>query len=255
VAPDLYVLDHAGPGPLVVLVHGTLDRSTSFSKARALLGDLHVVAYDRRGYGRSMHLPPPASVAGHAEDLVAVLDGRPATLVGHSLGADVCMAVAVERPELVRSLGLWEPPMPWLDWWVAGMDRPSAGASTIQDAAEAAPEMAAEIFFRRMVGDEVWERLPQATKDKRRAEGPAVMSDLLGIRMAPPFDLADVRAPAVAGHGTASAPHQIRGVPQLVRELPDAELFVIEGAGHGAHASHPAEFAAFVRAAVARAAA
>ena len=252
-APDLYVLDQPGPGPLVVLVHGTLDRSTSFAKVRAHLHDLHVVTYDRRGYGRSMHVAPAASVADHVEDLVAVLDGRPATLVGHSLGADVCMAVAVKQPDLVRSLGLWEPPMPWLDWWVAGMERPSAGASTINEAAEAAPEMAAEIFFRRMVGDEVWDRLPEATKDRRRAEGPAVMSDLLGIRMAPPFDLADVQAPAVAGYGTASAPHQVRGVPRLVEELPDAELFVIDGAPHGAHASHPAGFAAFTRRAVARA--
>ncbi len=39
----------------------------------------------------------------------------------------------------------------------------------------------------------------------------------------------------------------------LVEHTPGAELFEIAGAGHGAHLTHPDAFAAFVRAAVARA--
>ena len=46
----------AGPAdaPLVVLVHGTMDRSTGMLKvSRRLDSRFRVVRYDRRGYGRS----------------------------------------------------------------------------------------------------------------------------------------------------------------------------------------------------------
>src|SRR2546426_10980164 len=49
-------VDHHGDlaGPTVVFVHGAPDRAASFKRVLALLGDLHVVTYDRRGYGRSV---------------------------------------------------------------------------------------------------------------------------------------------------------------------------------------------------------
>ena len=58
-----------------------------------------------------------AAVQDHADDLIAVLDERPATIIGHSFGSNVVYAAAVRRPDLVRSLGCWEPPMAWADWW------------------------------------------------------------------------------------------------------------------------------------------
>ena len=42
------------PGPLVVLVHGSMDRSASFIRTERHLDGRHVVRYDRRGYGRSV---------------------------------------------------------------------------------------------------------------------------------------------------------------------------------------------------------
>src|SRR5919112_549988 len=48
------------PGPLVVLVHGSLDRCAAFARvvaAEALAG-LHTIRYDRRGYGRSIDARP-----------------------------------------------------------------------------------------------------------------------------------------------------------------------------------------------------
>ena len=41
------------PGPLVVLVHGSLDRSASFARVVRRLDDVHTVVYDRGGYHRS----------------------------------------------------------------------------------------------------------------------------------------------------------------------------------------------------------
>src|SRR6202008_3024886 len=71
----------------IVLVHGTMDRASSFAKVRRHLDDLDVVTYDRRGYGRARD-NKPTSLEDHIEDLEAHLDG-PTVIVGHSLGGDL----------------------------------------------------------------------------------------------------------------------------------------------------------------------
>src|SRR3954469_22439695 len=104
-ATDLWVGDHptADAGaPLVVLVHGSMDRSAAFARCRRHLRDLHVVLYDRRGYGRSAGLGAP-SIEGHAEDLLAVIDGRPCVVVGHSIGGLFALIAAQRAPSVVRA--------------------------------------------------------------------------------------------------------------------------------------------------------
>ena len=86
---------------LVVLVHGSMDRSSGMRRAaRALADDFRVVIYDRRGYGRSVGVGPPFGVDEQVEDLVAVIDGRPAVVFGHSFGGDVALAAAERHPAL-----------------------------------------------------------------------------------------------------------------------------------------------------------
>jgi pimeloyl-ACP methyl ester carboxylesterase len=49
---DLFVNEHSVDGaPLVVLVHGSMDRNSAFARCAGLLRDLHTIRYDRRGYG------------------------------------------------------------------------------------------------------------------------------------------------------------------------------------------------------------
>jgi len=101
--------------PFVVLVHGTMDRSTSFHAVMGLLSDCSVLSYDRRGYARSRFAEPPAtSLADHVDDLLELIDGRAAVVVGHSYGGDVALAAAERRPDLVRAVGAFESPMPWI---------------------------------------------------------------------------------------------------------------------------------------------
>lgn len=240
-----------GSGPLVVLVHGTMDRSTAFARVMGHLAEVEVVAYDRRGYGRSLEQgPPPRSVAAAVEDLFTVMAGRPAVVAGHSFGGHVAALAAVTDPGLVRAVAVWEAPLAWLPWWPAD----SAGALAVQ---AGSPEEAAETFMRRLVGDERWENLPPGTRAQRRAEGPALVADLAAIRTteAPwTFEaLAATGLPVVTGHGSESKPYHARSAVELAAAVPGADLVVIEGAAHGAHTSHPREFAAFVERAIARA--
>ena len=57
-AVDVHAVESGAgsPGPLVVLVHGSMDRSGSWVRVVRELRDVHTVRYDRRGYGRSRHL-------------------------------------------------------------------------------------------------------------------------------------------------------------------------------------------------------
>ena len=246
-----HVPDTDGPDvPVIVLVHGSLDRAGSFARVVRRLDDLHTVSYDRRGYHRSRHVVPVhETLDGHVEDLLTVIDGRPAVVVGHSYGGDIALAAALHPGGSgpIRAVAAFEPPMPWLGTWAT---RPNP----VRPPSDDDPGMVAERFFRRMVGDSAWDRLPEGTKEARRADGAALAAELNAIRVTdPPFDVTALDVPAVFGRGTESLPHHRASADWLVAHVPGAELIEIEGASHGAHLTHPDAFAQFVRAAVARA--
>jgi pimeloyl-ACP methyl ester carboxylesterase len=246
----LWVVEEGDPsGSTVVLVHGSMDRSTSFAKAARRLPDLRVLRYDRRGYGRSVGVPPAADVAVHVDDLLALVGGGPAVVVGHSIGGVIALAAAERRSGAVAAVGAFEAPMPWEPWWPSV----TAGGSALAGA-EGDPHGAAEVFMRRMIGDDRWERLPERTRHDRRAEGPALLADLHMVRSGrPPYSAAGLTVPVVVGHGTESRAHHREAAARLAAAVPGAELVVVEGAGHGAHSSHPEAFAAFVRRVLGRA--
>jgi pimeloyl-ACP methyl ester carboxylesterase len=107
-----------GEGPLVALVHGSMDRSGGMLRVRRLLqASCRVLRYDRRGYARSLGAGPPTSFDQQVGDLAGLLAGRPAVLVGHSFGGLVCLALAERRPELVRAVLAYEAPKMWAPWW------------------------------------------------------------------------------------------------------------------------------------------
>lgn len=76
--PGLHVVRQSGDGsvPPVVLVHGGMDRSTSFGRVARQLSDVPLTRYDRRGYGRSSAGSAP-SLADHVDDLIEVIGDTP----------------------------------------------------------------------------------------------------------------------------------------------------------------------------------
>jgi pimeloyl-ACP methyl ester carboxylesterase len=256
----LAVSEHGPKGesgtPLVVLVHGSLDRSASFARVVRRLDGLTTLVYDRRGYDRSRTARPlHDTFDGHVDDLLAVIDGRRAVVAGHSYGGDVAIAGALrpEARESILAVAAYEPPMPWLAGYRSAPDTGSgAPVGGDPDDPDAAAE-AAERFFRRMVGDASWERLAEADKAARRADGPALAAELRAIRSGrAPFDVSMMKVPSVFGRGGSSAVRHRRAVAWLVEHTPGAELFEIAGAAHGAHLTHPDAFAAMVRSVLAR---
>ena len=246
---DLHIVDDPVEGdedaPLVVIVHGAMDRGASFGRVAKHLRDLHVVRYDRRGYGRSAHAGV-ASLADHVADLHAIIDGRSATVFGHSIGGVIALVAAQESPGTVRSVLAYESPTPWVSWW------PSGPVSDDPDPADLDPADEAEAFMRRAIGDHFWSRLPARTRADRRAEGPALQADLASLRGGAPYDLAGIPVPVLAASGSDTTWWHQRATRELADGAPNGEHAVIAGAAHAAHLTHPAATAHLVRQAVRR---
>jgi len=144
---------------------------------------------------------------------------------------------------------VWECPMPWMEWYAASPEARPIGRAVVAEGPEAA-----ELFLRAMIGDKLWERMPQAMKDERRAEGSALVADLaLCRRPEAAVDFDAVTTPVMVGTGSDSATRFKTSAVTLRDSLPNAMMLEVAGSDHGVHLSHPDEFAAFVRATVARA--
>ena len=102
--------DSQGSGPLLVFTHGWVnDRTVWNPLIQNLSADHMAVSWDLRGHGESDTPPPGSYSREHAlSDLRAVLDavGRPAVLVGHSLGGYLSLAHALDCPEDIAGLVL-----------------------------------------------------------------------------------------------------------------------------------------------------
>lgn len=224
---------------LVVLVHGSMDRSAGLLRlSRRLDSDFRVVRYDRRGYGRSSAIGPPWSVEANIADLGDVIEreqrhrgGDPAIVFGHSFGGNVALGLADRRPELVRAVVVYEMPMSWLDSWPNN----SAGA-----AAMAAPDAsdAAEAFIRRLVGDEAWDRLSPAKQELRRAEGQAMVAELADLRVTPPWTPDRITVPVLAMYGDQGRPHHQAAMQALPDLFTNARSRCVPEAGHAGPHSH-----------------
>ena len=59
----------------------------------------------------------PASLAQHVDDLLEVMGDRPTTVVAHSFGCVVVVSAAISQPDRFQGLGLWEPQVPWMEFW------------------------------------------------------------------------------------------------------------------------------------------
>lgn len=104
----------AGTGPGVVCLHSNASNSAQWRDLMDLLAPSHhVLAPDLYGAGKSPDWPSASviTLADEAAFIEAMLQraAAPFTLVGHSYGAAVALRIAVQRPERVRALVLYEP--------------------------------------------------------------------------------------------------------------------------------------------------
>jgi len=172
-----------------------------------------------------------------AHQLPAPLDdsvgGRPAALVGNSYGGFVALDLAARRPDLVEKLVLLDAPLMDHDFsdefmtYVNEEERLLDAGDT-----EAAVELNLR-FWCPGIADRV-RPMAAASLEYENAELPNP-------------DLAAVRAPTLVAVGEHDKPDFIAISERLARELPDARLEVIAGAGHLPPLEQPEATAALVR--------
>ena len=102
-------IDGPEDAPVVLLVHGLGGTSNFYQVQTDALADrLRVVRVDSAGAGRSP-VTDDISIAGHADDLAAVLEAlevNTAAVVGHSMGTLVVRELAARHPDKVSALVL-----------------------------------------------------------------------------------------------------------------------------------------------------
>ncbi len=104
-----WVEDRGGTGEPVLLLHGGLSDGDLLldSIGPGLAGHHRLVAFDRRGHGRTADTEDPFHYADMASEAVRVIEtviNGPCHLVGWSDGGVVALLVALERPDLVHRL-------------------------------------------------------------------------------------------------------------------------------------------------------
>lgn len=104
---DALHVEVAGPadGPPIILTHGWgLDGTIWFYARHDLAKRFRVIAWDLAGLGKSRQGDPgQIGLSRFADDLTAILElagGRPAILVGHSIGGMVIQTLARDHPRL-----------------------------------------------------------------------------------------------------------------------------------------------------------
>ncbi len=232
---DLQIVEAGAGEPLVLLVHGVVDRGRSFGPVMELLsGECTVRTYDRRGYGDASGPAVEPDVAAHVEDILTVLDGRRAVVVGHSFGGVPVLGAAVRAPELVDAVVLYETALAWAPGWDDVAMRTVLAAEDPVDAG-----------LRLMLGDRV-DTFDPDRMVRWRQLGAAFVAEERSVRIGPPpFDLRAVRAPVVYGAGVADIVRPV--IAHLDACVSHVEVFDFPGVGHNAHLEAPERFAAMVR--------
>lgn len=104
---ELYY-ETTGQGQPIVFIHGLGSSSRDWEMQVPFFSKQYqAVTFDVRGHGNSAKPPGPYSMAQFAADtagLIRALECAPAHIVGISLGGMIAFQLAVDAPDLVRSL-------------------------------------------------------------------------------------------------------------------------------------------------------
>ena len=239
-----------------LLIHCALAHAGSLSPLMARLGDrLSMTAFDLPGHGRSADWDGRGDMLGVTARIAESFCDGPVDLIGHSFGGVAALCLAVERPDLLRSLTLIEPVFfaaarttdpAAFEAYFAGM-APYAAALTSGDRAAAAQA------FNAVWGDAAWDTLPAAQRAYAterihliEESVPGLIEDSQGLLA--PGRLESVDVPVTLIRGDRSAPVIAVILDALAARLPKTRRVVIEGAGHMAPVTHPREVAAAIRA-------
>ncbi|MHB8695727.1 MAG: alpha/beta fold hydrolase [Solirubrobacteraceae bacterium] len=242
-----------GEGPVLVMIHGLGGSWQSWLENLPAIAIGHrVIAVDLPGFGCSDALPPPAAMSEHAATIVALLQRleiAEAIIVGHSMGGLIALHLAATRPELVSRLVLAN---------AGGVELSRARLAAIARGFIAVNA----VFGRQAILQQVARRgrLRRAAMSlflaDPRSLSPRLAAEIIPRMAAPGLAGAvlaasqqigvtappDVRCPVLLIWGAKDRLLPLSLARKLQRDLPDATLVVIEGAGHCPMLEAPEQF-------------
>ncbi|WP_210652069.1 alpha/beta fold hydrolase [Nocardioides sp. SYSU D00065] len=253
----VHVEDSGGPGRPVVLIHGwPLSAESWNEQVRPLhAAGYRVVAYDRRGFGRS---DKPAkgydydTLADDLDGVLSELDLTDVTLVGFSMGGgEVARYVARHGEDRIRSVVFAAAVPPYL---LKTDDNPE-GPLTKEAAAEMTAALEADriAFFDDFMRDFFSANGVLKVSEEQRQEALALchQSDQkAALACMAAFgttdfreDLGKVTVPTLVIHGDSDATVPVEGSGRRTHEaIASSDLVIVEDAPHGFNVSHAAEF-------------
>jgi pimeloyl-ACP methyl ester carboxylesterase len=249
-----------GTGDPVVFIHAgvfadwfePLLNRPALSSAHALL------TYHRVGYAGSSRVNDNAAIAAQAQQLAALVRhlslGR-VHVVGHSSGALIAIQLALDKPEMVRSLALLEAALP-----MPGAGSPGV-ATAISIYQSGRRDAAVDTFMRTVAGGDyrlIVERVLPGARRQAGLDADTFFEHELPAVRAWNFEAADaqrLRMPVLVVMGGRS--HEISPIwrqrhDRLLLWIPHAESFVLPGAAHLLHLENPNPMALRLAAFVAR---
>ena len=246
----------AGAGEPVILLHGGQGDYRSWEPQMAALSRYYrVISYSRR-YNFPNHNPQTAtnhSVLVEAADLAALIKAlhlKHANLVGTSMGAATALTLAIEHPNMVRSLVLAEPPLlAWAKHFQNGAlyeDFMRRIHDPARDAFAAGNDEAAMRFF--VDGFAMPGRFDKLAPEARLG----VMQNAGFFRMMtrsqdpypdlPRAQLRGLRLPVLVITGEKTVEIHRRIDEELSKAIPRARSATIPNAGHGSPRENPGAF-------------
>jgi pimeloyl-ACP methyl ester carboxylesterase len=239
-------VEERGAGDAILCIHGTGSSTALWGgAAEALAQRGRAIVYDRRGFGRSERPEPlRMDVALHADDaaaLLAELAAAPAVVIGRSQGGEIAVDLALRHPGVVRALVLLEGG--GLRLSDEAVRLVAAADERVFAAAEQDPGAVGRTLLDAMLGDGVWDELPEVVRRTFTDNGPAIVAEeRAGLLRVTAEELRAISVPTLAV-GAEDSPEGFRAwVPLVAGAIPNARTAWVEG-GHLIDASHPAVLA------------
>lgn len=247
---SLFVAER-GTGDAVVLLHSGGMSSRQWKKLTEQLAPAHrVLAPDFLGSGENpaWDLSVPFHFHRDVDAIEALVEGlgAPAHVVGHSYGGLVALTLARRRPDLVRTLSLYDP-VAFGVLYASGDVEGLADLARVHDHPvftdheRGGGDAWFEVFVDYWNGPGSWRAMPPPARDAFLRVGRKVfleVESLMGDQThVSAYDA--VTAPVLAMAGSSSPPAARRVVELIVAAKPThRRLVVVDGAGHMGPITH-----------------
>lgn len=238
----MYVVEKTGGSPAIVFIHGYCQSSAYWTPTATLAAEAgaRCLAPDLPGFGRSADVPGPYTMEAYADSLAALLAEKgvgKATIVGGSMGGVVAQHFALRHPALLERLLL-------VATGAFTADPPAALAKADSIAAaewnaQAAEPVARGFFFKKPAEADFAERGAIALAAAKAAAVEAARSNGLSRT----FErLGEITVPVLIVQGRHDRARTPEHGAQMCERLPDANLVIVEDAGHTPQLEQPEAF-------------